>query len=124
MSPGWNTPCADADVKEQRHAHAVDGVAVVVGRSAAHVEVRQPAGDGRDTRQHLDRAKGIAEGTRQLAHVAGRQRGLAGNVAPLAPHRRLEQRFGRGLGLAAEPGGAGGAAGAGVGGSGAATTGW
>jgi hypothetical protein len=57
------------DVIEQRDAHAVEEVADVAGRGAAHVEERQARRDRRHARQGLDRPERIAERARHLPHL-------------------------------------------------------
>ena len=88
-------PLADAHVKQQGHSYPVDVVAVVVRRSSADVEVREPAGQRDDAWQRLDRAKRIAESAGHLTHVGGRERGLA-DLPPCAVHVHFLGRF-RGL---------------------------
>jgi hypothetical protein len=72
-----------ANVVEQRNADAVDVVAVVAGRRAAHEEERQPADERRDAGQGLHDAEGIAECARHLAHLLPAERGLPGFPAAL-----------------------------------------
>ena len=75
---------AEREVVEQRHADAVDEVAGVPGRSAAHEEERQAADDRRDAGHHVDRAEGVAECARQVAYVLFRHARAADFLAHAA----------------------------------------
>jgi len=89
--PGWITEGPRAHVEEIRHAHAVEEVADVAGRRAAHVEERQAGDDRRHAGQGLDRAERIAERARQLANLGAPQRRRARRRAKAA-HRDLVGR--------------------------------
>src|SRR6185312_10637737 len=89
--PGMHDARTEREVIEERHADAVEVVAGVSGRGAAHEEEREPARDGHDARQRLDGAKGIAEGSGHLANLASAHRRLTGFGA-CAAHLHLGLR--------------------------------
>ena len=91
--PRMNHALPDLQVEQERHSDAIDEIAGVVRRCAAHVKIGQTAGERRHTRQGLDGPKSIAECARHLTHVALRQRGLA-DFPARALHRDFERRLG------------------------------
>ena len=63
---------AEGHVVEVRNANAVDEVADVPGRRAAHVKEGEPGDHRCDAGHGFDGAEGIAEGAGQLAHLGAR----------------------------------------------------
>ncbi len=78
----------EPDVVEQRDPDAVEEVADVAGRRAAHEEERHPAEERRDAGHGFDRAERIAKSPRNFAHFCAAERARLGLL--FAHHRDLD----------------------------------
>jgi hypothetical protein len=80
------------DVKEERHANAVDRVADVGRRRPAHREVRNPAQHGADAGKDFDHAEGVCERAGDEPDFVARNMRRAELLAPFAEHRDFQRR--------------------------------
>ena len=81
-----------AHVEQERHRDAVDAIADVAGRRAAHVEIGNAAQYRSHAGQHLDDAKRVREGTWDQARLAAWDVQRAELLALFAEHADLGGR--------------------------------